>query len=375
MVAGLAAAPSARAQGAGTVYRTQHYDLRLVPVATGLNAPWSLAFLPDGRMLVSEQVGRLRIVTPDGRISRPVAGLPELYVLNQGGLLDITVGPRFEQSRRLYFTFSEPGETYVGTAVARARLDLDAHRLRDVEVIFRQRPKLSGDRHFGARVVLGPDGKLFVTLGDRGQRERVQDPTTTLGTVVRIEPDGGIPAGNPFVGAAARPPAVFATGFRNPQGAAVDPDSGALWVVDHGPTGGDELNRVAAGKNYGWPVATHGVDRDGSPIGVGPHAPGMTPPVHSWTPSIAPSGLSIYTGGLFPAWQGDFLVGALGGRRLVRLERDGRRIVAEEPMLQRLDARIRDVVQGPDGRVYLLTDAPNAELYRLQPAARPRTAQ
>jgi glucose/arabinose dehydrogenase len=334
----------------------------------GLNAPWSVAFLPDGRMLVSEQVGRLRLVTPDGRVSEPVGGLPELYPLNQGGLLDVTVGPRFAQTRRIYFTFAEPGETWIGTAVARAWLDLDAHRLRDVEVIFRQRPKVAGDRHFGSRVVVGAEGRLYVTLGDRAQRERVQDPANTLGAVVRLAPDGDPPPGNPYTGQSGTDPAVFAHGFRNPQGAAVHPKTGALWLVDHGPIGGDELNVVRPGRNYGWPVTTRGVDRDGSQIGVAETPPGMTPPVHSWTPSIAPSGLTFYTGGRFEAWRGDALVGALRGRKLVRLELDGREVVAEEAMLEGLDARIRDVVQGPQGRLYLLTDAPDAELYRLSPA-------
>lgn len=352
-----------------SVHDSAAYDLRAVPVVTQLNGPWSLAFLPDGRMLVSEQVGRLRIATADGRLSEPVAGLPELYVLNQGGLLDVTVGPRFEQTRRIYFTFSEPGETWIGTALARARLDLEAHRLRDVEVIFRQRPKLDGDRHFGARVVVAPDGRLIVTLGDRGHRQQVQKPTTTLGTVVRLAPDGSIPPDNPFAGADGRQRAVFARGFRNPQGAAIHPETGALWLVDHGPIGGDELNRVVAGGNYGWPVATRGVDRDGSRIGKGRRAPGMTPPVHSWTPSIAPSGMTFYTGDVFPAWRGDLFVGALIGRKLVRLELEGRRVVAQEALLQGMDERIRDVVQGPQGRLYLLTDAPDAELYRLERAS------
>jgi glucose/arabinose dehydrogenase len=367
-LAALALSAAAATGTAGKVYDSAAYDLRVVPVAEGLNAPWSVSFLPDGRMLVSEQVGRLRIVTPDGELSRPIAGLPELYPLNQGGLLDVTVGPRFERTRRIYFSFAEPGETWIGTAVARARLDLEAHRLREVEVIFRQRPKVAGDRHFGARVLVGPHGDLFATLGDRGKRARVQDPTNTLGTVVRIEPDGDPPDDNPYVDVPGRHRAVFAQGFRNPQGAAVHPATGALWLVDHGPIGGDELNVVRAGGNYGWPVTTRGVDRDGSPIGVAESPPGMTPPVHSWTPSIAPSGLTFYTGDRFPAWRGDALVGALRGRKLVRLKLDGHEVVAEEAMLAGLGERIRDVVQGPQGRLYLLTDAPDAELYRLSPA-------
>jgi glucose/arabinose dehydrogenase len=361
--------PRAAAAGEpGQLYRTEHHTVRLVTLVNGLNGPWSLAFLPDGRMLVTEQAGRLRIVGPDGDLSRPVDGLPEVYPFNQGGLLDVAPAPDFADSRILFFTFSEPGETWVGTAVARARLDLAAHRLRDVEVIFRQRPKLAGWRHFGARLALGRAGKLFVTLGDRGERERVQDPGNTLGAVVRIAPDGSVPADNPFVGVPGRDPAVWSTGHRNPQGAAVHPETGDLWIVDHGPTGGDELNRVQAGRNYGWPAATRGVDRDGSPIGQSHRAVGTTPPVHSWTPSIAPSGLTVYTGDAFPAWRGDVLIGALGARALVRLRLDGGEVVAEERMLEGLGARIRDVVQGPDGRLYLLTDTPEAELYRLEPA-------
>lgn len=355
-----------------SLHATQDYAVWAEPVVTGLNAPWSLSFLPDGRMLVSEQVGRLRLVSEDGDVSEPITGLPELYVLNQGGLLDVTVGPRFRKTRRLYFTFSEPGETWVGTAVARARLDIGARRLRQVEVIFRQRPKVDGDRHFGARVVVGPDGMLFATLGDRGHREDVQDPGNSLGSVVRIAPDGAIPADNPFAGADVPNPAIYAYGFRNPQGAAIHPETGELWLIDHGPIGGDEVNALDAGGNYGWPVATHGVDRDGSTIGAGKRAPGMTPPLHTWTPSIAPSGLTFYTGDAFPAWRGDLLVGALRGRQLVRLELDGRQVTTQETMLQGLDARIRDVVQGPNGRIYLLTDAPEAEVYRLEPARHPR---
>jgi glucose/arabinose dehydrogenase len=366
-VAGLALPAGAASGATGAVYDSAAYQLRVVPVVEGLNAPWSVSFLPDGRMLVSEQVGRLRIVTPDGELSRPIAGLPDLYPLNQGGLLDVTVGPRFERTRRIYFTFAEPGETWIGTAVARARLDLESHRLREVEVIFRQRPKLAGDRHFGSRVLVGPDKNLFVTLGDRGQRARVQDPSNTLGAVVRLEPDGDAPDDNPDVDVPGRHRDLFAHGFRNPQGAAVHPETGALWLVDHGPTGGDELNVVRAGCNYGWPVTTRGVDRDGSRIGVAQSPPGMTPPVHSWTPSIAPSGLTFYTGDRFPEWRGDALIGALAGRKLVRLQLDGREVVGEEALLAGLDARIRDVVQGPQGRLYLLTDAPEAELYRLSP--------
>ncbi|WP_200372040.1 PQQ-dependent sugar dehydrogenase [Rhodovibrio salinarum] len=344
--------------------------MRLVTVADGLNAPWSLCFLPDGRMLVSEQVGRLRLVQPDGTLGAPIGGLPDLYVFNQGGLLDVAVAPDFAQTQRIYFTFSEPGESFVGTAVARARLDLQARRLRDVEVIFRQRPKLPGNRHFGARIVFGPQGNIFATLGDRGERGRVQDLSNTLGSVVRVRPDGQIPADNPFVDQVGRVPALWSYGHRNPQGAAIHPRTGDLWIVEHGPTGGDELNLVKPGHNYGWPTVTHGVDRDGSPIGVGKHAPGMTPPIHTWTPSIAPSGLSFYTGDAFPKWRGDLLVGALAGRTLIRLQMEGAHVRAEERLLDGLDERIRDVVQGPRGRVYLLTDMPEAKLYRLEPVGR-----
>jgi aldose sugar dehydrogenase len=338
--------------------------VRVTDVASGLEYPWGLAFLPDGRMLVTERPGRLRVVARGGRVSEPLAGVPEVFARGQGGLLDVAVSPGFAQDRLVYLSFSEPGEGGAGTAVARGRLG--DRGLEGAQVIWRQQPKVSGTHHWGSRLVFRSDGTLFVTMGDRlSQRERAQDLSATIGKIVRLNADGSIPRDNPFVGRAGALPEIWSYGHRNIQAAALDP-SGQLWTVEHGARGGDELNRPQPGRNYGWPVITYGVDYSGARIGVGTSRPGMEQPVYYWDPVIAPSGALFYTGDAFPDWRGDLLVGSLQPGCLVRLRMEGTRVVREERYLADL-GRIRDVRQGADGLVYLLTDSPNGRILRLEP--------
>lgn len=333
--------------------------LRVVELARGLDTPWGLAFLPDGRMLVSERPGRLRIVAADGSLSAPLAGVPAVHARSQGGLLDVVLGPDFERDRRIYFAYAEPHGRGARTAVARAVLDADALRLSAVERIFAQSESPGGGHHWGARLVFGNDGMLYVTLGDRfNHRQRAQDLDSHLGKVVRIAPDGSVPADNPFVGRAGALAEIWSYGHRNVQGAALHPRSGQLWTHEHGPQGGDEVNLTLAGHNYGWPVITHGREYvTGMRIGEGSARDDVTPPLLQWTPSIAPSGMAFYTGSEFPVWQGSLFVGALRGAMLVRLSLDGEKVVGEERLLGELGHRIRDVRQGPDGRLYLLDES------------------
>ncbi len=342
-------------------------------VASGLENPWGLAFLPDGRMLVTERAGRLRIVSRNGTVSSPVIGVPPVLASGQGGLLDVALAPDFDATRLVYLSYAEPREGASGTSVARGRLVEDAGnaRLENVEVIFRQQPAVSGSGHYGSRLVFGRDGTLFVTLGERQtQRARAQDLSTHLGKVVRILPDGGVPDDNPFARMPGARPEIWSYGHRNPQGAALDPVTGRLWTVEHGPRGGDELNHPEAGKNYGWPVISYGREYGGGSIGEGTARPGMEQPVKYWDPSVSPSGLAFYTGTLLPGWKGSLFTGALSGARLIRLRLDpaGERVVEEEPLLTELRERIRDVRQGPDGALWLLTDSPNGRVLRVAPA-------
>jgi len=339
--------------------------VRVTTVTRGLERPWGMAFLPDGQMLVTERDGRLRLVAPDGRLSAPLEGVPSVYAQGQGGLLDVTLDPRFSENRLVYLVYAEPGSDGAGTAVARGRLG--EGRLAEVQVIFRQMPKVSGGNHFGSRLVFAPDGRLFVTLGDRMQRDRAQDLAVHLGKLVRIEPDGSVPRDNPFVNRPGVRPEIWSYGHRNIQGAALHPATGRLWIHEHGARGGDEINLPEAGKNYGWPVITYGVDYSGVKIGEGVAKAGMEQPLYYWDPSIAPSGMTFYTGDRFPQWQGNLFVGALKSRVLVRLELDGMRVVREERLLGDMDERIRDVRQGPDGLIYLLTDSTNSRMLRLEP--------
>jgi glucose/arabinose dehydrogenase len=342
---------------------------RVTDVARGLEHPWGLAFLPDGRLLVTERPGRLRLVA-NGQLSEPLAGVPAVYARGQGGLLDVALSPGFAQDRLVYLSFSEPGEGGAGTAVARGRLG--ERGLEGTQVIWRQQPKVDGSNHWGSRLVFRPDGTLFVTLGDRfAYRERAQDLSGTLGKIVRINGDGTIPRDNPyagpFVGRDGARPEIWSFGHRNIQAAALD-TRGQLWTVEHGARGGDELNNPQPGKNYGWPVITYGVDYSGARIGVGTAQPGMEQPVYYWDPVIAPSGAVFYTGAAFPEWRGDLLVGSLRPGALVRLRIDNGRVTQEERYLGELGERIRDVRQAPDGTIYLLTDSPRGRIFRLDPA-------
>jgi aldose sugar dehydrogenase len=338
--------------------------------AKGLAHPWGMAFLPDGRLLVTERPGRMRLIDKDGRLSPPLRGLPQVVAGGQGGLLDVALGPDFTSSRLIYFSFSEPrGEGTNGTSVARAKLVADANggKLDDVKVIFRQEPATVSGVHFGSRLAFARDGNLFVTLGERYQRDRAQDLSTHYGKVVRIRPDGSAPPDNPFVGKAGARPEIWSYGHRNPQAAAIHPVSGKLWTVEHGARGGDEVNIPLPGRNYGWPVITYGRDYSGAKIGEGTAKPGMEQPIYYWDPSIAPSGMAFYTGGLFPEWKGNLFVGALAGQALHRLVLDGERIVGEEQLLSDLGERIRDVRNGPDGALWLLTDNSQGRVLRVVP--------
>ncbi|HVE77815.1 MAG TPA: PQQ-dependent sugar dehydrogenase [Gemmatimonadaceae bacterium] len=344
--------------------------VRVETVARGLEHPWALALLPDGRILVTERPGRLRLVERDGRVSEPLAGVPEVYARSQGGLLDVALDPRFAENRLVYLSFAELGEGgMAGTAVARGRLG--EGRLEGVQVIYRQVPKLQGAGHFGSRLVFGRDGTLFVTQGDRqAYRDRAQDLSMGQGKIVRINADGSIPRDNPFVGRNDARPEIWSYGHRNVQAAALHPETGQLWTVEHGARGGDELNHPERGKNYGWPAITYGVDYSRDRIGGGTSREGMEQPVYYWDPVIAPSGMAFYTGDAFPGWKGSILVGSMTPGALVRLTmRDGR-VAREERYLGDLAERIRDVQQGPDGMIYVVTDAADGRLLRVLPAAR-----
>ena len=359
-----AAAPAGATPAARAPAAIVREGLEITTIAGGLEHPWSLAFLPDGRMLVTERPGRLRIVSPDGAISAPVAGVPEVYARGQGGLLDVAIDPDFGTDPWVYLSFSEPGEGGGGTSVARGRLSGES--LVDVAVIFRQEPKLDAGQHFGSRLVFDREGRLYVTSGDRGNWDNPQRLDRGQGKIFRIHRDGSIPDDNPFAGREDAIPAIWSYGHRNVQGAALHPVTGQLWQTEHGARGGDELNIPGAGLNYGWPVITLGVNYSGQPIGSGEkEAPGMEQPIHSWTPSIAPSGLAFYTSDRFPAWKGSLFVGALAFQRVVRLQLDGDTVVAEEPLLVDFGERIRDVRQGPDGFLYLLTDDAKGKLLRV----------
>ena len=351
--------------------------VRAVPVAQGLESPWALAFLPEGRFLVTERPGRLRVVEADGRLNPPLAGLPAVAAGGQGGLLDVVLDRGFASNRTLYFCFSEPapaGAAGNSTALARARLSEDRTRLEDLRVIFSQRPKVASSLHFGCRIVEGmkdgrPDGTLFLALGERAQR--MQDAQTLdnhHGKVVRIGKDGSVPKDNPFVGRAGALPEIWSYGHRNPQGATLGPD-GRLWMHEHGPQGGDEINLPQPGRNYGWPVITFGEQYGGGPIGAGITAKaGMEPPLHHWTPSIAPSGMAFLTSDRYGvAWKGSLFVGSLKFQFLNRVDVAGGQVVREERLLTDLGERIRDVRQGPDGYLYVLTDNPKGRLMRLVP--------
>jgi glucose/arabinose dehydrogenase len=339
--------------------------VQIETVAGGLEHPWALAFLPDGGMLVTERPGRVRIVDKRGALSEPLGGVPAVLARGQGGLLDVELDPRFAENRLVYLSYAEPDDNgTAGTAVARGRLA--GNRLEDVRVIYRQHPKVKGENHFGSRLVFGRDGTLFVTQGDRFEyRDKAQDLSSGLGKIVRLNPDGTVPSDNPFFGRAGARPEIWSYGHRNIQAAAVHPDTGQLWTVEHGARGGDELNHPQAAKNYGWPVITYGVDYSGATIGEGTAKPGMEQPVYYWDPVIAPSGMVFYTGDAFPGWKGSILVGSLNPGLLVRVTLEQDQVVREERYLGDLRERIREVQQGPDGLLYVLTDSSNGRILRL----------
>lgn len=341
--------------------------VRVDVVAQGLRNPWGLAMLPDGRMLVTEKSGSLRLVDRKGRVSAPLSGVPAVDASGQGGLLDVTLDPDFATNQLVYLSYSEPGTGgTAGTAALRGRLGTSG--LEDVKVIYRQDPKVVGGNHFGSRIVFARDGTLFITQGERfAYRDQAQQLNSLLGKIVRVNRDGTVPANNPFVGRSGVRPEIWSYGHRNVQAAALNPETGQLWTIEHGAAGGDELNHPEAGKNYGWPVITYGLDYNGSKIGVGTTKEGMEQPVYYWDPVIAPSGMIFYTGDKFPAWRNNIFVGGLASNALVRLElRDGR-VVKEERYLHDLHERIRDVAQGLDGYIYVVTDNSNGRILRVLP--------
>ena len=357
---------------ADPVIDTEAGKIQVQIVAEGLEHPWGLAFLPDGNLLVTERPGRLRIVSKDGKVSEPLSGVPRVFAEGQGGLLDVALDPNFGQNHLVYISYAEPGalQRYniggVSTAVARGKLGQAG--LEDVEVIFRQQPKVNGSLHFGSRLVFAPDGKLFVTLGERFTFAPAQDLSNDLGKIVRINPDGSVPADNPFVGRKDARPEIWSYGHRNVQGAAIHPKTGKLWENEFGPMGGDELNIPEAGRNYGWPVVSWGKHYDGRVIPEPPTHPEFADAIYHWTPVISPSGMTFYTGDAIPAWQGNLLIGGLSSQALVRLTLDGEEVKGEERIP--MGARIRDVRQAPDGSVYLLTDEENGKILRLSLADR-----
>lgn len=344
--------------------------LKLTPLLSGLEHPWSLAFLPDRQgLLLTERPGRLRWLNPAGELSAPVLGVPPVYAQGQGGLLDVALSPGFASDRWVYLSYAEAGAgRYAGTAVGRGQLARDNSRLDHFTVIFRQQPKLSTGAHFGSRLVFDRAGYLFITLGENNQRATAQDLGKLQGKVVRLHADGRVPTDNPFVGLAGARTEIWSYGHRNPQGAALNPWSGQLWTHEHGPRGGDEINIPQAGKNYGWPIATHGLNYTLLPIpeSRGKLVAGTEPPHQVWTKSPALSGMAFYDSQRFPAWKHNLFIGALAGQALIRLELEGDRVVHEERLLQQLGARIRDVRQGPDGDLYVLTDAADGQLLRLE---------
>ena len=362
------AAPASADITKAPAVQSQH-RLKVETFAQGLVHPWGLGFLPDGRLIVTERPGRVRIVATTGALSAPVRGVPRVYANGQGGLLDIALSADFSATGLIYLSFAEPrGGTKNGTSLARAKLvaEADGARLDEVEVIFRQEPSYASSAHFGSRIVVTPDGSLFLTLGERySAREQAQNPGNHLGKLVRLMPDGSPYAGNPKKDGWR--PEIWSIGHRNVQGAALNPASGKLWTIEHGARGGDEINIPQAGKNYGWPVITYGRDYNNAKIGEGTHKAGMEQPIYYWDPSIAPSGAAFYTGELFPEWRGNLFVGALAGQALHRLVLDDERVVGEEKLLADLGERIRDVRQGPDGALWLLTDHPDGRILRLTP--------
>ena len=356
------------AQDKQQLIHSEKHSFRIVPLLAGLENPWSIAFLPDGRMLVTERAGRLRLVTQDFKLDpKPIDGLPEVIANGQGGLFDVVLHPQHAQNGWVYWAYNAPGTGGWGTALARGKLQ--GQRMTEVQVLFSMQPKTRSAHHFGGRIVFDATGMVYLTLGDRGDKDRAQKLNDHAGSVIRLHDDGRVPNDNPFVQRAGALPEKWTLGHRNMQGAAINPQTGELWTHEHGPQGGDEVNVIRPGLNYGWPVVTYGVNYGlGTKIGEGQSKPGMVQPLQVWVPSIAPSGMAFVSGSQFPQWQGSMLVGALRGQMLVRLTLEGDKVLSEERLFQGRPGRIRDVRMGPDGLVYLLTDDPQGALLRLEPA-------
>ena len=333
-------------------------------MVSGLDHPWGMAFLPDGRLLVTERAGNLRILDTENVLSEPLGGVPVVYAEGQGGLLDVALDPNFAENRFVYLSYAEPGSGgSASTALGRGRLE--GNQLSDFENIFRQQPRITGPNHFGGRIVFSNDGHVFLTMGERFQFEPAQNLANHLGTIVRLNPDGSVPEGNPFVNQQNAMPEIWSYGHRNVQAATLNPETGALWVAEMGPLGGDELNLPEAGQNYGWPVVSWGINYDGSNIPNPPTRPEFADAIKHWSPVISPSGMIFYTGDVFPEWQGSAMIGGLSAHQLVRFEVDGERVMGEERIP--LGVRIRDVEQGPDGFIYVLTDEDDGKVWRLAP--------
>lgn len=339
-------------------------------VASGLVHPWAVEPLPDGSFLVTERPGRMRVITANGQVGEPLAGLPRVHAEGQAGLLDVALSPSFATDRTIFWSFSEPRDGGNGTSVARGVLSTDRTRLENVSVIFRALPTYANNMHYGSRLAFGSDGMLYISTGersDRQMRQYAQRLDNHLGKVLRIRPDGTVPDDNPLVGRDGAQPEIWTIGHRNIQAMTFDPQ-GRLWVIEHGARGGDELNLIERGDNYGWPVQAYGIEYSGQPIaGASPNPGQFTQPVYYWDPVIAPSGATWYTGSAFPAWRGSLFIGALRDQRLVRVVIDGGRVVGEEHLLRDRGQRIRDVRQGPDGALYVVTDQENGQLWRISP--------
>lgn len=346
-------------------FNSEHHRFQLDTLATGLEHPWSMAFLPDGEILITERAGHLRRVVDGRLLSEPVTGLPEITASGQGGLLDLALHPEFSENRWLYFSYAHGNSAGLTTRLARGQYE--AGRLTNVEVLFDAAPRLPGGRHFGSRIVFDDAGYLYLTVGDRGQDDRAQALSSHMGTTVRLHDDGQVPADNPFVGQTNALPEIYTYGNRNAQGMTLHPVDRTVWQTEHGPRGGDEINLIRSGLNYGWPRVTHGINYNGTPITDLTEKDGMESPLLHWTPSIAPSGMAFYTGELFPNWQGDLFVGALAGQKIQRVRFNGTEVVAQEDMLTNFNTRIRDLRNGPDGALWLLTDERNGRLIRMVP--------
>ena len=347
-------------------YKSKQAQFTVETVADGLERPWSLAFLPNGDMLVTERPGRLRLVQNGKLVDKAIGGLPRIAAIGQGGLLDVILHPDFEQNRRIYISYSARGAGGAGTEVVSG--EFDGQKLNNVKTIIRAQPKSSGGRHFGSRLVFDDKGHLFISLGDRGRPNQAQRTSTHHGSVLRLMDDGTIPADNPFVGKSGSKQEIYSYGHRNVQGMVLHPSTREIWTHEHGPRGGDEVNILKKGANFGWPSITYGINYDGSVITDKKRAPDMEQPVTYWVPSIAPSGMAFYSGDKFPQWKGDLFVGALAGAHLRRLEIKDNKVVDQEQLLGDLGSRVRDVRMGPDGFLYVLTDQTDGEILRLVPA-------